>query len=465
MVPLRQFDYDVFLSYGWAGILNPIDADRGWVAEFKSQLTAQLSGELGFGARVYFDLEDSQNGTLPARLDRAAASAVVFVSVITPGSCRADSWCHRELAAFADDSALVLPDRKQLFSVLLRDVDKDEWPEALRPITPYEFLTTEPRRRPLPQQDLADSRTPAGVLVQRLAMDIADAWHSVKKEVDRTVLLGWTHDSLDRRVVRLADEIAGRGGKVLRVTHRTSDTEDRFATRIERQYRNASFAVHLIAGSGQMRPDGWNESIESHQIQASARRFSEASYRTIVWHEPIPGQDLRERSAIDAQILRGSGFEYLQSVITDCFERHVGEPSAGPGEDDEPARYVFIKCVPEDAGRLDAIRAALESRGMRLRLPLFQGDEYRRNLANQALIERSHGIAVYFGSLNDLEAFDACQTLGDAVRAKTQPVPKAVLLDPSSDPIRRNFWYPDFKNFPSSDVELFADQVLGAAAV
>ena len=459
MAGLSQFDYDVFLSYGWAGIRDAHDADRGWVAEFHRELTGQLSGELGHAARIYFDVEDSHNGSLPAKLDGAARSSVVFVSVITPGSCRADSWCHREIGAFVDDAALVLRDRRQLFSVLLRDVARTEWPEALRTVAPYEFLTTEARRRPLPQQDLADGRTPGGMLVQRLAIDIAEAWRAVQKEVGRSVLVGWANAALDARVERLSGEITARGGRVLRVNYKDGEAEDSFVARVERQSRCASLAVHLIAGTGHTRPDGWSQSIEARQIETSGKRFSDNSNRTIVWHEPTAGQDMRERSPIDAQVLRGTGFEYLQDVIKDTFTRHGGDAGAAPPP--EPgAKYVFIQCAPEDAGKLDALRTALEARGIRLRLPLFQGDELRRNRANQDLIMRSHGVAVYFGSLNDLEAFDACQTLWDSIKAKDQAIPRAVVIDPPSDPIRRAFWYPEFTNYSGSAVESFAEHVL-----
>lgn len=86
MHDLAHFRFDVFISYGWAGIQRKEDADRGWVDEFKRRLTGELSGELGREARIYLDVEQSQNGELPANLTEAVQSTVLFLAVVSPGS-------------------------------------------------------------------------------------------------------------------------------------------------------------------------------------------------------------------------------------------------------------------------------------------------------------------------------------------------------------------------------------------
>ena len=46
---LQSFDYDIFLSYGWAGNLLPEEGDRGWVAQFYEQLIERLRTLLEIG--------------------------------------------------------------------------------------------------------------------------------------------------------------------------------------------------------------------------------------------------------------------------------------------------------------------------------------------------------------------------------------------------------------------------------
>src|SRR5262245_13641867 len=170
---LSHFSFDVFLSYGWAGIQGAEDGDRGWVAEFKHALEAQLSSELGRLARIHLDVEQPNSGELPANLRDAVAGSVLFLSVITPGSVREGSWCHQELDWFVTGAAEVLPNRRQLASLLLRDVRQDLWPAALRTVVPTSFLNEGPVRGPMPRSELSDAASGGGQTLQRLAIELA----------------------------------------------------------------------------------------------------------------------------------------------------------------------------------------------------------------------------------------------------------------------------------------------------
>jgi len=100
MGSLSQFRFDVFLSYGWAGIDNPEHGDRGWVGKLKAALALELSGNLGRGPRIFLDVEQPRSGHVPPRLDDALSSSLLFLSVITPGAVREDSWCRWEIKRF-----------------------------------------------------------------------------------------------------------------------------------------------------------------------------------------------------------------------------------------------------------------------------------------------------------------------------------------------------------------------------
>lgn len=460
MALLEQFRYDVFLSYGWAGIDKPDEGDRGWVATFRHQLQIHLSGALGYAARIYLDVEDSQNGELPNRLDEAVSSSAIFLSVISPGSCRPDSWCRTELTMFDDAESLLLAGRKQIFSIMLRTVPKETWPDGLQSMTPIPFHNE--RGAPVPRAHLEDTAEAAGDMVQSLAMDIAQVLHNIEQRIWRTVFVGWTAPSLEARVARLTREIQARGSQVITVKDRPDEPEAGFCGRVERLARNANIAVLLVPGTGGTTRQGWSNSVESLQIQATARRFEKDQARLIVWNEPVPGQGVAAAHQVEGQRLHGTGFEYVLDVINESVVKFAGTSRlTAVLRDDDPARYVFVKCLPQDAARLATIRQAIEAKGMRMRLPIFEGDERRRDEINVELIQRSKAVAVYFGSLNDLEAYDACQTVARSVPANEHPVPKAVLLDPDTDPIRQNFWYPDFQNYPSSSIERVVEHLVG----
>src|SRR4051794_15335343 len=55
---LAHFDFDIFLSYGWSGLVAENKGDRAWVGAFKESLQAELSGALGRQPRIFFDIDE-----------------------------------------------------------------------------------------------------------------------------------------------------------------------------------------------------------------------------------------------------------------------------------------------------------------------------------------------------------------------------------------------------------------------
>src|ERR1700731_5145737 len=58
MGSLSQFDFDLFLSYGWSGIENQEHGDRGWVGKLKNALAVELAGNSARKARIFLDVEN-----------------------------------------------------------------------------------------------------------------------------------------------------------------------------------------------------------------------------------------------------------------------------------------------------------------------------------------------------------------------------------------------------------------------
>jgi hypothetical protein len=475
MGDLAQFKHDIFLSYGWSGIASAGEGDREWVAQFKRELTNQVSAELGRAARIYFDVEQSPNGELPENLDEAVQSSVLFLSVISPGSCREGSWCRRELNHFGTSGAPLLPNRRQIFAARVRNIDRSEWPEPLPRIVPYDFLHEEGPRGPLPWQDFADARTPCGRLMQRLAIDMAGVLKEIERQVATTVFFAATSAALSDRVTRLAMEIRRRGGTAIEFKLEPNDTLDSFQRRFERELLTASLSVHLEPAAPAPPPDGWGRGIETLQQMWASRRVALDGAPMIVWRE---SGARGEPGAVTAPALEGTGFEYLDSALREAFRLTVDSAAASAAVREEIARaaasgrngngasamkYVFVECVQQDLARLEPLRAALRSQGIDVRVPLFQGDEAARRRISGTILTQCHAAAVYFGSLNDLEAYLACQRLSDDIQHQALSMPRAILLDPPNDPIRQYFFFPEFSSYPSSTPEAFAKAVIGEA--
>jgi hypothetical protein len=483
MPSLDQFDFDLFISYGWAGIRTPNDADRGWVKEFKLQLESQLSGALGRLARVYLDVEQSLNGELPANLQSAVSSSALFLSVISPGSCRRESWCRFELETFVTGTGSLLPHAGQLLSILMRETPRQQWPEPLQAIVPREFLTASEPRLTLPREELGRMDTPTGKLVQTMALDMAKALEALEDQIARTVFIADGPPALAARADRLAIEIDGRGGAVFRNALAPGQSEEDFTARTRRALRRSGLSVHLLTGKADPAPAGWSDSPQGLQISEAAARFRSERNRMILWHEGEQVTGIQAGATSSAQVLQGTGFEDFESLVRNslCASVAIGESrteagleqaaaaGAGAGGGGRPSgpQFVYVECVKQDLPKLERLRALLEQKGIHIQRPLFQGDEALLRRANEELLKndsfqrRCRAAAVYYGSRNDLEAYVACRLLDDSLHDRRPELPMAILLDPYDDPVHSYFSYPDFEAFPCSRLEEFVQQILG----
>jgi hypothetical protein len=75
---LRDFEYDIFLSYGWAGLEDPGRGDRGWTSRFHHALTSELRALLGGHCEIYFDKHEGRTGFLYQRLEESLESSAFF---------------------------------------------------------------------------------------------------------------------------------------------------------------------------------------------------------------------------------------------------------------------------------------------------------------------------------------------------------------------------------------------------
>lgn len=466
MSNLDQFRHHIFLSYGWADIPNEGEGDRGWVKEFKHQLQLQLHGELGRQPRIFLDAENRPN-ELKNDLDAAIRSSALFVTILTPASCRLDSWCRWELDRFTERSAGILPGHAQFRSVLARQVDKTEW--LLPDLVPRDFSV---RGFPLPASDLGNSATHAGQLVQDFARELKDALVAIDRQIAKTVFLGYSPEAQQPRITRLADEGAKRGNIALRGIVEPGETQDAFMARTEGQLRRAGLSVHLLDSTAGVVPAGWTNTVQELQLQAANARFGDAQNRIITFQESLQAGSVDQEVTQRAQVLKGTGFEYVINVLLESAQRQMAEaeqraaprpepilpPPAPESALADPPRFVFVDCVPDDLGKIQSLKSVLRGRNIGIRPPVFDGDDEQRRQLRDEFLALCHGVAVFFGSRQELKALIACATLRNALRSMGREVPRCVIVDPDSED-RLETVFPDFENYRVSKVDDFSRRV------
>ena len=109
MTFLEGSEYDVFISYGWAGAETVGEGDRRWVNLFQQKVALEMRARLGGRFAVFFDDYSQRNGFLYKNfLEKSGA----LLFIVSPGSCRADSWCRYELRRFLDQAQPVAHPRR-----------------------------------------------------------------------------------------------------------------------------------------------------------------------------------------------------------------------------------------------------------------------------------------------------------------------------------------------------------------
>ena len=91
MTFLAGFEYDVFISYGWAGAETVDEGDRRWVNLFQQKVTLEMRARLGGRFAVFFDDYSQRNGFLYKNLETILEKSGALLFIVSPGSCRADS--------------------------------------------------------------------------------------------------------------------------------------------------------------------------------------------------------------------------------------------------------------------------------------------------------------------------------------------------------------------------------------
>lgn len=445
--PLSHFQYDVFVSYGWAGLAAEA-GDRRWVRDFCIVLGDELSGELGRKARIFLDESSLFGGSLTASLQEAIENSASFITVISPGSCHPESWCRKELDWFIRAAASEGSAANRMVAIQIRSVPLEHRHPFLKDIRTIDFLTAGPNSVPLPPPQQSNPTMVSYQRVQIFATGMRSLLENLQSKIAKSVFFARNAASnRSEYVERLSAEVIKRRGLALHAEVPCS-SEAEFYRRVRAQLRESALAVHLIDGSCSPAPRDWSGSPWDLQLRASAERFNGQPDRVVIWAKSAG--DLGQTK--HAQNLAGTGFEYLASLIQDLQKM---KPAAATGISD---LFIFVDCLETDLKRVGVLKSTFLKHGLNVRTNFYGGEEVLRRKLESEMIQACLGAAVYFGSYNDVEAAVACQRIANQLGSDRF---KAVMLDPQDEPIRNNFYFPSFKTYSAADVDLLINDLKG----
>lgn len=148
MAYLKNFRWDVFLSYAHVDNDKTETQPRHWVTTFRDELydaLKKLSGDREVA--IFWDTDLRANQQFTTAIEAAIGGSAVLVALTSPTYLRS-SYCQREVEAFCrkasgDPYGLVLDAisyETRLFNVRLYDLPRPEWLPPLRDLNEYRYF-------------------------------------------------------------------------------------------------------------------------------------------------------------------------------------------------------------------------------------------------------------------------------------------------------------------------------------
>jgi hypothetical protein len=475
---LDGFEHDVFISYGWAGAQRPDEGDRAWVGEFAGRLETEMKARLEASrCELFLDRDASRNGYLSQNLTRALSSSGVLLFIVSPGSCRTDSWCRLEATQFFDLAQPVahpgLFREDRLFKIELRKVEPATEPPQIARCVPYSFADAE-FNTPLPVTEIGQRGSAAYQSFHSLCRDLEKLLRRARRLQEtskpasgKTVFLGAVPEELRENRDRRLNSLEGDGHRVVLTTPTTTESADEFQTRTRQTLADATVSVHLF---------GTPELFGPSAMQCQAALQSSAS-KIYIWRDRDIRLDAAHESFLDSlqraclsvagsdrvEFPQGGADSYLDpNLVSDLAKREVsvaGAPQPG-------GCTVMLHFDVKDGPNVDSVVQRLQGKGLEVQPPLFGGSRKKREDKNAELSRNSAGVAVFFGSASDLWACNTCDAVSIAIGEK--PKPAAVILGPPpGTPLSKKYWKPpkrlskvDCQSASWNELDQWAEQVL-----
>jgi hypothetical protein len=411
---LQTFSYEIFLSYGWAGNLDPDQGARAWAALLRDRLRDMLGSNL-YRPRIYFDGIESRTGPIPDRLFPAVEQSALLVFLVSPGSCRITSWCQKEVNHFWDNARPlvnapdVIPPEHRIFKVTqsaLTDAGLVD-PLERRQLSSFDLTDiVETSNGPTTLAgDLQNPSPRVAEALQALAASLRTSLERIqnleqKPSSGLRVFLGPTFSrSADRRFLTLRRELLLQGHHVRSATPLPPDaeTEDEYSLRIDEAMGSSRLSVHLIPEPLPL--SAWQRNPAAWQLRKSLRKSAQdPTFAVYLWYDPDQklfdtqcGQEVDQNPVVAGdQKIKDKDFGYLQENVKDRLRKPT--PSPGPPADPGITYDVVIEHHDYDSMEAARIRDHIKLKGCRAQLAnaTVPGDNRRRRERKNAQQFYSH---------------------------------------------------------------------------
>jgi hypothetical protein len=469
MAYLGTFQHDIFLSYGWAGSLDPDRGARAWAGDLHDVLAEWLAVNLA-APQIYFDRSADRVGPVSDDLYRAIQNSALIVFVVSPGSYRPDSWCQKEIIHFWDRSRSVgstmdvVPPEERILKVIQSPpaAGQGDEPMPLRNLRSFDLFEL----MAAGQGQVTSAANLRGEKSERVTGELNELYKAVRRSLERIksfeqnpasgkrVFLGSTFSEINnRRFVKLRRELLLAGHEVRSVTPLPvgAETEDGNVIRLESAMEDARLAVHIVPQALET-PGGWQLNYAALQIRQSLLKSAASpAFSVHLWEDPSKSDfdeqcrlQVRENPVgVGDQTLRGTIFENLTKNVKEALRKRDR-----PREPELPFDVV-IEHHDIDSLEAESILEYLDKRhGKKAHaIPALPGENrLRKEKKNQQrYYSRASRFVVLYGRTNHEWADDVCCAMQAYITI--QGFGLVVLAPPPAPPVAKRFYRPPVEEF------------------
>lgn len=143
---IKDYKYDIFLSYSHLDNLKVFGEEHGWVEEFYNDLNILLSRRIGItdAVKIWWDTNRLDGSILfDSSIEESVKQAAIMLCLVSPGYLKSE-YCQNELQLFHKKAkreliGLNLGNRSRILNVLLNNIPYAEWPDELSGTTGFPF--------------------------------------------------------------------------------------------------------------------------------------------------------------------------------------------------------------------------------------------------------------------------------------------------------------------------------------
>ncbi|MDW9589845.1 TIR domain-containing protein [Sinorhizobium meliloti] len=388
MAYLKQFEYDIFISYAH----HDNAGEEAWVSRFVDDLIRALKQRIPLASdlNIFFDTQTLRGNEELDEVPHRAPKAALFVPIVTP-SYVTRKWTLAELAMFTQGS----DHTKRIFAVDALPLDsEDEYPPVLRSLIRGTFWRRASNGVALP----IDRNFNKELYVQKIAklaegikssINLMRGEGPLQKTPVATVLLAQVTPDLefDRELVR--SYLEQYNIAVVPVASYPGGGKD-FAAAVKADCGCASHFIQLLGPYSDRRPSDLQEGYSCHQYDAAKA----AGLVPLLWCRPDLNsevvKDHKDIRLFKAPELLAIGIEQFKAEIVRIITTPVTKMSI-------PRKaFVFVDSDRSDMQVARDLALKIESRQRPAFLPLFDGspEEILRDLQD-TIIDCSALVIVY----------------------------------------------------------------------